>query len=105
MREALARFGSLGRKALILGALIGAPALATAPAAQAAPIQPAIAVATPEAQFVPVQWGPLRPHYRPHRHWHRPPPPPPRHWHRRYAYGYPPPPPRYYRHPRPYYYR
>ncbi|SHJ08802.1 hypothetical protein SAMN02745194_01737 [Roseomonas rosea] len=103
MRGSLAKLGSWGRKALILGALVGAPVLALAPAAEA---QPAVTITVGQpAQLVPVQWGPPprpRPYYGP-RHYHRPPPP---HWRRHYAYrGYPPPPPRYYRrHHRPHYY-
>jgi len=103
MLERLTRLGSWGRKALVLGALIGAPVLAAAPAAEAQTIQAVIGVATPAPEVVPVQWIPP-PHARP-RHWHRPPPPPPRHWRRHHARRYPPPPPRYHRHPRPYYYR
>jgi hypothetical protein len=106
MRERLAKLGSWARRALILGALIGAPVLVAAPAAEAQTVHAVLAIGAPEAQLVPVQWGPPpRPYYGPrHRHWHRPPPPP--HWRRHHAhrrhYG---PPPRYYRHARPHYYR
>jgi hypothetical protein len=111
MRDTLAsKLGSWGRKALILGALLGAPALAPAPV-EAAPVRGVIglAVEAPAPAVQPVQWGP-RPYYDRRRYdgprrWHRPPPPP--HWRRHQAWnrGYGPP-PRYYRHPpRPYYYR
>jgi hypothetical protein len=102
MRQALAK---LGRKALILGALLGAPMMAAAPAAQAQPIhaQAAIFVGEPAAELVPVQYyGERRRYYGP-RHYYRP--PPPRYYRRHYAgrgYG---PPPRYYRHGGPRYYR
>ena len=107
MRGTLARFGSWGRKALVLGALLGVPALAAAPAAHAEPRHAVMVVeGGVPAQLVPVQYGygPPRGYYRGGpRHWHRP--PPPRYYRRHYAgrgYG---PPPRYYRHPRPYGYR
>ena len=100
MRQALASFG---RKALILAALLGAPMMAAAPAAQAQPVQAAVFVGSPGVELVPVQYyGERRRYYGP-RHYYRP--PPPRYYRRHYArrgYG---PPPRYYRHHRPHYYR
>ncbi|MBB5692071.1 hypothetical protein [Muricoccus pecuniae] len=91
-------------RALILGGLLGAPALAAIPAAEARPVPALAAAERAEAPLVAVQWGPPR-HYNGPRHWRRPPPPPP-HWrqHRAWHRGYPPPPPRgpYYR---PYYRR
>lgn len=100
MREA---FAKLGRKVLILGALLGAPVMLAAPAAQAQPIHAAVVMGGPEVALVPVQYyGERRRYYGP-RHYHRP--PPPRYYRRHYAgrgYG---PPPRYYRHHRPHYYR
>jgi hypothetical protein len=90
----------------MLGALVGAPVLVAAPAAEAQAVPAVMVQGGPEVQLLPAQYGPPPGYYRGRGHWHRPPPPPPRHYRRHHAYrGYPPPPPRYYRHPRPYYYR
>ncbi|MBP0495228.1 hypothetical protein [Roseomonas indoligenes] len=72
------RIVSWGRKALVLAALIGAPALAAAPAAQAQPVPAVMLGSGPAAELVPVQYyGPPRGYYgHRHRHWRRPPPPP-----------------------------
>ena len=109
MRATLARLGSWGRKALVLGLLIAAPVLTTAPAAEAQ-VPPAVFMGTGSpAQAVPVQYGPPgryyrgRGHYRGRDHWRGP--PPRGYYGRPYArrdYGPPrrfagPPPPRYYR--------
>ncbi|MBP0443304.1 hypothetical protein J8J14_00805 [Roseomonas sp. SSH11] len=106
MRDTLAKIGAWGRRIAILAALLGAPTLLAAPAAQAQPVgSVTISTGQPMAAM-PVQWGPPprpyyygpppRRHYHGPRHWHRPPPPP--HWRRHHAYrGYPPPPPRHHR--------
>ncbi|WP_426955341.1 hypothetical protein [Muricoccus radiodurans] len=106
MRDTLATdLRSWGRKALLVGALIAAPALAPAPA-DAAPVH-GLRAEAPRADVQTVQYGGYygRPHYR---HWHRPPPPYYRHYYGRPAWyrGYPPPRPYYRPYYRPYgYYR
>jgi len=75
MQGILARLGSWGRKALVLGVLIGAPVLATAPAAEAQ-VAPAIFMdqGAPVAA-TPVQYyGPPRGHYRGRDRFRGPPP-------------------------------
>ena len=98
MKGTLARLGSWGRKALVLGALIAAPVLAAAPAAEAQ-VAPAVFLhqGTP-AEAIPVQYGPPGRHYRGRGNWRGP--PPRGYYGRPYArrgYG---PPPRYYGPPR-----
>jgi hypothetical protein len=99
MRGRFARFASWGRKALVLAALLGVPALAAAPSAEAQVVQAVIVDSGAPAQLVPVQYGPPRGYYRGYyrggpRYWRGP----PRGYYRRHyagrGYG---PPPRFYR--------
>ena len=77
MKGTLARLASWGRRALVLGALVAAPVLATAPAAEAR-VTPAVLLhqGAPE-RAVPVQYyGPPGRHYRGRGHFRGPPPRP-----------------------------
>ena len=99
MRDRLAKIGSWGRKALVLGALALAPVLGTAPAAEARPVasvMPAMLLDAAPLEATPVQYYGRPRRYYGGRRYYRPPPRyyarrgygPPRGYYRGYRRGY-----------------